>query len=243
MSDKRRATKRRPRGSLDLADITEAAMAIIDEHGVEALTIRRLSSELNVGAMTLYGYVNSKDDIVNLVASKHFEEIVVARPVDGNWIDAAKITYRSLRRLYLNHPYIATVHTSQATPPPSAYALIEQILELFEEAGMDRPTAASVHLALLNYTLGAALFGLPREPSAGISQELVTTLHALSADDFPSLSATALVLARAASDEQFEFGLDSMLRGICELLPTIDICSPGSMPAAGGAGESSQLTR
>jgi len=207
------------RRSLDQDDIAEAAQRIIENDGIEALTMRRLSSELGVGAMTLYGYVRSKTDIVNLVASRHFAELVVPSATDGDWVAAITATYASVRRLYLHHPYIVVVHTNPAAPPPLAYGVIESILGLFEGLGLDRPTAATVHIALLNYTLGAALFGLPRSPEHAVSPAFVSTLQQLSATDFPNLSATAMVLAQAASDEQFEFGLELMIRGMLPLLP------------------------
>jgi AcrR family transcriptional regulator len=206
-------SRRNGRKSLELSDLIAAAQHVIESEGIDALTMRKLSTELDVGVMTLYGHIRTKEGLINLVAAQHFAELTIPEVEHDDVATVLRATYSSLRDLYINPPYLASIHTSQAAPPPAAYVFIERILALFASVGVDDALGATMHLALLNYTLGSALFSLPRGPGAGPSAELVAALGAVSSNEFPSVSATVLVLAQAATREQFEFGLDLLIAG------------------------------
>ena len=103
------------RGSLSRDHIIDGAMALADEIGLEPLTIRRLADHLGVRPMTIYHYVKNKDDIVDGMVGRVFDE--VERPAaDTLWKDAIASRARSLRDALRRHPWAIPIMESRRTP-------------------------------------------------------------------------------------------------------------------------------
>src|SRR5260370_39466720 len=66
---------RRPRGSLTREAVVDAALAVVDAEGVEALSMPRLARQLDAGVMTLYRYVQSKQELLDAVAVRAIAEV------------------------------------------------------------------------------------------------------------------------------------------------------------------------
>ena len=64
-----------------------AALDLVDREGVDALTMRRLGRELGVEAMSLYGYVDSKEDLIEGVVEQVFRQMPLIVPGPGRWQD------------------------------------------------------------------------------------------------------------------------------------------------------------
>src|SRR5581483_2838330 len=67
--------RRRPRGSLSREVVVEAALALVDAEGVDALSMPRLARQLDAGVMTLYGYVRTKQELLDAVAMRAIAEV------------------------------------------------------------------------------------------------------------------------------------------------------------------------
>lgn len=81
MSTVQDGAKRRPRGTLDRAMVASAALEMIEEHGVDALTMRSLASDIGCGTMTLYRYVSDREDLLESVVEILISELDIARLV------------------------------------------------------------------------------------------------------------------------------------------------------------------
>src|ERR671919_363897 len=75
---------RRTSPGLSRERVVEAGLKLVDREGVSALTMRRLGRELGVEAMSLYGYVRNKDDLVEAVVQRVYGELSLP-PVNGSW--------------------------------------------------------------------------------------------------------------------------------------------------------------
>jgi TetR/AcrR family transcriptional regulator, tetracycline repressor protein len=89
--------KRQPRGSLNRSDIGEAALLLIDQEGVGALTMRSLAQRLYCDPMTLYRYVDGRDDLLTLVAATVIGSITVPEALldDRNWFRELSNRFRA----------------------------------------------------------------------------------------------------------------------------------------------------
>ncbi len=95
---------KRPRTkSLDVDQIAAAALELVDREGADALTIRRLAEELGVGAMTLYGYVRTKEEIAEQLTELALRELQI--PTTGEWDERLGRLFRNLRELLWRHPW------------------------------------------------------------------------------------------------------------------------------------------
>jgi AcrR family transcriptional regulator len=133
----RKATGRPPRLSVDV--VVTAGIRIADAEGLEAASMARVAAELSVATMTLYTYVPSHDDLVDLMV----DEVFVLRGLDGTrpsgWREQIKTYAERTFAMYRMHPWLARV--SQLRPPigPGMLAEVEYVLAAVSALGL--PTA------------------------------------------------------------------------------------------------------
>ncbi|MER3394368.1 MAG: TetR family transcriptional regulator, partial [Microcella pacifica] len=98
------STDGRPRAALGRDKIVSGAVELADEIGLDPLTIRRLADHLGVRPMSLYHYVSSKDDIVDGMVGRVFDEVERPDPA-APWREAIAGRARSLRAALRRHPW------------------------------------------------------------------------------------------------------------------------------------------
>ena len=104
-----RTPARVPRNTLSRRLIVEAALAILDDEGLEALTMPRLAAQLGVGTMSLYRHVEGKDDLVGAVAAHVLSGVSVPEGAPDDWEGRVVGYLRALRIQALRHPALARI--------------------------------------------------------------------------------------------------------------------------------------
>jgi TetR/AcrR family tetracycline transcriptional repressor len=209
------------RRRLDRRQVLEAALALVDRDGLEALNMRRLGTELGVDPMAVYHYVESKERLLDGIAELLWEE--VARPPAGaDPVAALRTLARSLRDLFRHHPAAAPLVLRCANLPRSELELFRDYLAALAAGGLAEP--AVVLRPVISYALGtgyteSAMLGLqcgPGEGAARSERELLVALgQALPAGTPPELASAAVsLIAECDPDRCFEDGLDLMLAGL-----------------------------
>ncbi|KAB2349095.1 TetR/AcrR family transcriptional regulator [Actinomadura rudentiformis] len=116
---------RGPRPAYSRAQITEAAVRIADAEGVEAATMRRIAAEIGAGAMSLYRYVPSRDDLIELMVDRiEGEQNLPARPT-GDWRADLALLAEETRAMWLRHPWVATLQRARPAVGPNQLRIIE----------------------------------------------------------------------------------------------------------------------
>ena len=116
----------RPRVHLHLSreTIARTALELIDRDGLEAFSMRNVAAGLGVGVMTLYGHVQTRDEIVSDVVKLLLDEIDTTEQPGEHWDDGVRHVAGSLRKMALRHPLafplVATAPVDQ--PPVLDYA-------------------------------------------------------------------------------------------------------------------------
>ena len=133
---------RRPRSSLDSNRVFHAALELVDQHGLEALTIRRLATDLNVDTMAIYRHAANKDALLDALVDITMADLHID-PDAEDWraqlhsladqIRAASRAHPNVFPLMLTRP----LKTSLSTRPRSILLITEQMLELLRNAGLD----------------------------------------------------------------------------------------------------------
>jgi len=196
--------------------IVRAAMQIMDEEGLEAVTMRRVGRELGVEAMSLYNHVADKEDILGGVV-----EAVMGKyefpPECDDWRESARRTARAWRDLLKAHPNVMTIMSHQRKPLASVAALrpMEHALDILGRAGLSPEETVRAFRAFGGYIQGfvlaeiANMFGGDLPDARPEDIELTLPL-----DQLPSLGPHVPYLFRCDFDAEFEYGLDLMLRGL-----------------------------
>jgi AcrR family transcriptional regulator len=126
--------------------ILETALAVVEEDGLEALSMRRLAQELDVWPMSLYRYFQDKDALLDALAEAVADEITLPA-ADGSWRHQAKDLTEQARAAFARHP---------GSLAPAAARLSDGGVPILEAAGLPPDEARQAWQALMAFTAGAA---------------------------------------------------------------------------------------
>jgi AcrR family transcriptional regulator len=204
--------------------VLRGAVALADERGIEALTMRNLGRHLGVEAMSLYNHVENKEDVLDGMVDVVLGEILAAveeiePPAEpAEWKAVARRRMLAAREVLLRHRWAPAVFESRTKIPEAVPRYYDSLLGLMLGAGFSIDIA---HHAL--HALGSR--------ALGFSQELFVTADEDSGPDptpeqmaaqYPNLAELARIVNHDADstlggcDDQFEFefGLDLLLDGL-----------------------------
>ncbi|WP_283136050.1 TetR/AcrR family transcriptional regulator [Rhizohabitans arisaemae] len=152
-----RRPRRREQPALSRDRIVAEAVRLLDEEGLEALSMRSLGTRLNAGATSLYRHVAGKDELIELVVDEVYGEMRVPDPGDpAAWRKAAADCAHSLRAMVLRHPWVASVlgQAGLASLGPNLTRQSERMLALFQSAGFTLDEADQAMNTLIAYVVG-----------------------------------------------------------------------------------------
>ena len=209
--------------------ILDEAIASIDEHGLNGLTMRSLGARLGVEAMALYRYVNGREDLLVGVVETLVEQIRVhpggrMEPSDG-WQGFLQWLAHSVRRVAVEHPTIfplvATRHPAAPwlRPPLRSLRIVEEFLEALTQRGFSDRPAVEAYRVFSSFLLGHLLLevsGLgvdigpideadPDQPAGGDLSE------------YPHLQRLQHELSQDHSATEFEQSLENLLERLALL--------------------------
>ncbi len=203
--------------------VLRAAVGLADEHGLRALTMRRLAEELGAEAMSLYYHVAKKEDvldgIVDVVAGEINEAVGRVEP-SPDWKAAVRQRILAARQVFLRHRWAPELFETRSSTSTEVLRYYDALVGLMREGGFSYDL---VHHAL--HALGSRALGFSQElfdPSAGESADgpvdliwqlpnLVGMLSEIAHEDPHS------TLGWCDDQAEFEFGLDVILDGLDRL--------------------------
>jgi TetR/AcrR family transcriptional regulator, tetracycline repressor protein len=187
------------------------ALALIDRHGLEALTMRGLAAHLGVTPMALYNHVRDKQDLLRGIAAMILEEVDFTSD-DPDWRERIRFAFRQLRAICLAHSGAARVMEVVDEAPLSIFALMEVTLAALDEIGMATDDAMRAYTLLTNFTLGQVSYEL-RGPFTALDPMEVGRRRALAGAGYPHVQRAATQEAWDF-DRAFEFGISVILSGL-----------------------------
>ena len=215
------------RAPLSRGRVLAAAVALVDGHGLPALTMRRLAVDLGVEAMSLYYHLPDKETLLDGVAETVVDEVTAAvGPLagDGTWKAVLRRQFLTARGVMLRHPWAPGLLGTRRTVPAGVFLYYDQILGTLIGGGF---TYRLAHRAL--HAFGSMPLGFAQEvfspAAAGGSMDVEDTEESLAAmaERMPHLTAMVAAEMHAATDPtlgwcdsqvEFEFTLDLLLDGL-----------------------------
>ena len=230
MSDESGASEAR-RETLTRARILETAIEFVDHHGLAALTMRRLGKELGVEAMSLYRYVNGREDLLEGMVDLMVEELHLRPgdeelgPVDG-WQAYLQWLAHGVRGLAIEHPnvfpLIATRHPAAPwlRPPLRSLRVVEEFLTTLIARGFNDEQAVAAYRAFSSFLLGHLLLeasllgaetGPAEEPLDEGDSDVPNADQQLDLRHYPHLQRLESQLSEDHADAEFERALEDLL--------------------------------
>jgi AcrR family transcriptional regulator len=131
------------------AEIATAGVAIADAGGLPAVSMRRVAAAIGTGAASLYRYVQTRDELLELMADAVHAELDLSRPPSGDWCTDVVALARQVRQVYRRHPWLLDVAPGRVALGPHAVEYLEHALDLL--AGLDAPARIKMEsVALLH---------------------------------------------------------------------------------------------
>lgn len=197
-----------------------AALDLADREGIDSLTMPNLAGALECGVMTLYGYVESKDDLLGAIAQFGLVDLKLARPLPDEPRAILVAWGRGLRQTLIAHPSLPAIFLAQAVVGPAIFRGLEALLGRLTAAGMTTAASARAVYAVLIYTTGFLAWEIPRtarRPAGDYAGMWRQEYARLPPGEFPLSGSVLGELGDLASEVQFELGLGALARGLADV--------------------------
>ena len=207
--------------------IITAAVDLIEHEGVDAVSMRRIASELGSGVMSLYNHVPSMAAVLDGVAERVMSGIDFSTAPDASWEDQVRGQARAFRQIARAYPRCTMVVVSRPVDSAAALRPMEHALATLRSAGFSSEDAVRVVRAFVAYIVGSLLREVGVSPGLEPQRPLSQDPAVRSADrptflnpaDFPQVTSMSAELLNRDHDADFEFGLNLLVHAVADLRP------------------------
>ena len=176
------------------AEITRVALRVADADGLEAVSMRRVAAELGTGAASLYRYVETREDLLDLMSDATGAEYELAPP-SGNWLADLVAFGEQARTIFRRHRWLAGLAMTRPVIGPNGIGLIEHFLTLLQ----GHPASVEAKMEAFGMLNGiTAAFALQEQADPGLQARNLAYLgHTLTSGGHPRLAALLSAQAQA----------------------------------------------
>jgi AcrR family transcriptional regulator len=212
---------------LDRERIVSAALALADEGGLEAVSVRKVAARLDAGPMRLYRYISTKEELFDLMVDEVQAEILPEEQ-PGDWREAMRVLAQRTRQAALRHEWLADLLGGRPTLGPNGLAVAETTLAAFDGlTDTDIDTVMRAVETVSAYYIGAIrreITNLRAERATGLSKHDWQRAHGphltkmLATGRFPALSKAVYDGTDVDAETSFATGLDWVLDAVATKL-------------------------
>jgi AcrR family transcriptional regulator len=198
---------------LDRQRIARVALALIDAHGIDLLSMRKLGGELGVEAMALYHHFRNKAELLDGILDIVLEDVDATLTADGTPLERVRRTFDALREIAISHPHAYLSMVSRRFRTPTALKFYEQLLGLFNEAGLSPEQSARYYRMMANFTAGAGLAEVGSRAKQPDATPIVLE-DFNRPDEFPHITAAMPYLRVSEIDSIYHAGMDILFAAL-----------------------------
>ncbi|WP_208117357.1 TetR/AcrR family transcriptional regulator [Streptomyces sp. NBC_00582] len=227
--------RRRGRGGgqpsgLDRTRITQVTVRLLDAEGLAKFSMRRLAAELNVTAMSVYWYVDTKDDLLELALDAAFEGLELPDPArhDEDWRDQLRALARAYRGLLVRHPWLSPLAGTFLNIGPNNLAFSRTVQQVIRRTGLPTHGLAAAISSVFQFVYGFGTIEghfIARSTAVGLTpdeyfrESLATVTEAPQAADVIRESEDIMAARGGDTVEEmwerdFAYALDLLIAGI-----------------------------
>lgn len=217
-------TSRRSRPAkpdLTLDGIVATTRALVDEHGMENVSMRRVAQALETGPASLYVYVADRAELFELVHDRVLGEVELPTDADGDWRARLILLFERSVAVLGRHGGIAAVGLGRVPTGPNAMRNVEEMLRLLREGRVsDQGCAFAIDLFGLVVSAAGYEEAVYRSPEwQGRTEEsevarMVATFGSADPARFPTIALLAPVLTRGGGEERLRWAFEVLVDGL-----------------------------
>jgi AcrR family transcriptional regulator len=210
-----RSTRDRPaKAPLSVEAIVDAAVAILQSEGLDAMSMRRVATALDTGAGSLYVYVAGRDGLIESVFDRVVSTVELEPPSPKRWRAQLQRLLERTRDALIAHPGIAAATMVDPLRTEATMRLLENLLGLLLCSGLEALDAAWTADILFAQVTHAAIESELRSFDSGeLAREVAANLARLPVDQFPLITANAAQLVSGDFDKRFRYAVDVIVGG------------------------------
>ncbi|NGO09492.1 TetR/AcrR family transcriptional regulator [Streptomyces sp. HC44] len=229
LEGRERAARGGQPSGLDRDRITQVTVRLLDAEGLAKFSMRRLAAELNVTAMSVYWYVDTKDDLLELALDAVFGELELPDPESGeDWRDQLRALATGYRALLVRHPWVSPLIGNFLNIGPHSMAFSLSVQQVIRTTGLPLHGQMGAIAAVFQFVYGFGTIEghfVQRCASAGMSQDEYFHQAMSTVRDQPDFAenfenAADLMEARGGDtveemrERDFAFALELLVAGI-----------------------------
>ncbi len=212
------------RSRLSRPVVVEEAIAYVDEHGLPALTMRRLGRRLGVEAMSLYRYVDGREDLLEAMVDKLVLDLRLAESIEvpgDSWQAYLQWLAHGVRRMAVDHPHIFPLVATRnpaapwLRPPLRSLEVVEDFLSTLLERGFSDERAVIAYQMFCGFLLGQLLVEANQRSTAPTVAEDQMATEGKEENPLlmylPVVRRLSELLARDRAGEEFEDALEIII--------------------------------
>jgi AcrR family transcriptional regulator len=201
-----------PKAKFTRVQLQAAALALVDEQGLAALSMRTLAGALGTGPMTLYNYVKDRDDLDALVVEAVLAEI--SRPRSrGDWQHDVRAIVEATWRTVRRHPNVIPLILTRRTLHETTLDWAEGLLDALARGGRSGTELLIAFRTVSGFVMGLAQAQLAGPLSTATDTD-VARAQALPPERYPRLIEIAKAATKLGADREFRAGLDIVMAGL-----------------------------
>jgi AcrR family transcriptional regulator len=196
--------------------IVSAAMKLVDEHGLDALSMRKLAAELGVGTMSVYYHVPDKSALYDLILDAGLAEVDLSDddPSEPAEVRVRRIAY-AFRTALLNHPHAAILAMSRSLRTPTQLRPVERMLQILTEAGLPPAEAMQAVNVIGQYAVGVTTMSASQLGDSEYRDEREGDYGALTPEEFPNMFRMMQYADQFGDwNADFDAGLAALIKGL-----------------------------
>lgn len=206
---------RRPHRPLNRARILDRAVALIEQEGPGALSMRRLGASLGVEGMAIYHHFGGREELLSAIGDRLLEPLHHIE-LGEDWREACRRFATALRNVAVARPATFQLLGLQPFDTPDSLGPVERLLGVLIAAGFAPAAALAVYRATASYARGYALAEATGFTVDAARVEGRRRLAALPAAEFPILTGSARQMAALDADAGYQLGLHALLTGFAD---------------------------
>jgi AcrR family transcriptional regulator len=213
---RRRSTRDRPaKAPLSVDAIVDAALAILQSEGLEAVSMRRVAAALDTGAASLYVYVNGREGLLQAMEERINATVAIEPPDPARWREQLHDLLARMYQTLAAHPGFAALSMADPFPSESALRLLENLLGILLAGEIDPQDAAwAADMFAAQVTYAAIEDDTRRIDSNELAREISARFATLSPEQFPLITAHSARLVAGDSSTRFRFAVDVVIDGL-----------------------------
>jgi AcrR family transcriptional regulator len=216
-----RSTRDRPaKAPLSERAIVDAALAVTKSEGLAAVTMRRVATELDTGAASLYVYFRNRDQLLRAMLDRVAGSVELVEPDPKRWREQTFALLDGFRHALEAHPGLATVLPGEPIVTDESLAGVENLLALLVAGGIGRQDAAwACDILFLIVTATASEANVRADTGhsaddAEFVERMRDAFEGLPPERYPQLADHAAELVTGDGDERFRFSIETFVDGL-----------------------------